>query len=56
VRWSSNPVASTIFRNEPFGQHVEGLSHFREESYAVESAVQKHDFPRQHFALNSIVD
>jgi hypothetical protein len=24
----SNPVAPTIFRNEPFGEHVEGLSCF----------------------------
>jgi hypothetical protein len=29
---SSNPVASTILRNKPFGEHVEGLSYFRDES------------------------
>jgi hypothetical protein len=25
---SSNPVDSTVFRNEPFGENVEGLSHY----------------------------
>jgi len=41
---SSNPVAPTFFRNEPFGENVEGLSHFGDESCAVERAVQTHDF------------
>ncbi len=36
----SNPVASTIFCNEPFGQNVEGLSHFTDKSCVVESEVQ----------------
>ena len=40
----SNPVAPTFFRKKPFGQNVEGLSYFRDESYAVERAVQTHDF------------
>src|SRR5208337_66578 len=29
---------------KPFGEHVEGLSHFRAKNYAVERAVKKHDF------------
>ena len=33
-----------FFRNEPFGENVEGLSHCGGESYAIEYAVQKHDF------------
>src|SRR6266446_86288 len=40
----SNPLAPTIFQNEPFGEHVEGLSHFRDKSCAVEPAVQTDDF------------
>jgi hypothetical protein len=40
----SNPVAPTIFRNEPFGENVEGLSHYWHKSYVIEGAVQKHDF------------
>lgn len=40
----SNPVAPTIFRNEPFGEYVEGLSHCGANRYAIESAVQKYDF------------
>ena len=27
VQGSSNPVTPTVFRNEPFGEYVEGLSH-----------------------------
>jgi hypothetical protein len=30
----SNPVAPTIFRNEPFGENVEGLSHCGDQSYS----------------------
>ena len=30
---SSNPVAPTIFRNKPFGEYVEGLSHCEDASY-----------------------
>jgi hypothetical protein len=40
----SNPLAPTIFRNEPFGENVEGLSHFRDKSCVIKTAVQKHDF------------
>ena len=29
---SSNPVAPTFFRNEPFGENVEGLSYLWDES------------------------
>ena len=29
----SNPVAPTILQKKPFGENVEGLSHFRDESY-----------------------
>src|SRR5438046_2374745 len=32
----SNPVAPTIFRNEPFGENVEGLSHCGDQSYSPE--------------------
>jgi hypothetical protein len=41
---SSNSVASIIFRNEPFGENVEGFSHFGDKSCAVERAVQTHYF------------
>jgi hypothetical protein len=37
-------VTSTFFRNEPFGGSVEGLSHYGDESYAVQPAVQTDDF------------
>ena len=37
----SNRVAPTHFRNKPFGQQVEGLSHLRNKTCAVERAVQK---------------
>jgi hypothetical protein len=41
---NSNRVAPTIFQIEPFGKHVEGLSHCRHKSYAVERKVQTGDF------------
>ena len=41
---NSNPVAPTIFRNEPFGEHVEGLSYYRNESCVIEAAVQTDNF------------
>jgi hypothetical protein len=44
VLTSSNPVSPTFLRNEPFGKYVEGLSYFRDETCAVELAVQTHDF------------
>jgi len=37
-------VAPTVFRKKPFGENVEGLSHFRDKSCAVEPAVQTGDF------------
>jgi hypothetical protein len=40
----SNLVAPTIFRNKPFGQQVEGLSHCGDETCAFERAVQTEDF------------
>ena len=43
-KFNSRLVAPTFFRNEPFGENVEGLSHCGDESCAVEPAVQKHDF------------
>ena len=45
-RKSSNGVLSPrlFFRKKPFGKNVEGLSYFRDESYAVELAVQTHEF------------
>ena len=47
----SNPVAPTIFRNEPFGENVEGLSHCGTKSCAVEGAVQTHDFENSAFLV-----
>ena len=32
----SNPITPTIFPQKPFGQQVEGLSHFKDKSYADE--------------------
>lgn len=43
-KFNSRLVAPTIFRNKPFGEDVEGLFHFRAESYAVQGAVQTDDF------------
>jgi hypothetical protein len=40
----SNPAVPTFSEKKPFGQKVEGLSYFRDESCAVERAVQTHDF------------
>ena len=40
----SNPVAPTIFLFEPFDNQVEGLSHFRDQTYNVECPVQTDDF------------
>src|SRR5208283_512889 len=40
----SNPFAPTVFREKPFGENVEGLSHCGDKSYAIETGVQKHDF------------
>jgi hypothetical protein len=56
-KFNSRPVAPTIFRNDPFGESVEGLSYFRNKSYAVEAAVQKDggcrrvSFGRRHKSL-----
>ena len=36
--WSAQ--LSTIFREKPFGYQVEGLSHFRDKTYADELSVQ----------------
>jgi hypothetical protein len=46
---SSNPVTPTIFRNQPFGQNVEGLSDGGDKSYVIERAVQKDDFEDSTF-------
>jgi hypothetical protein len=45
----SNPVTPTIFRNEPFGENVEGLSYCVAKVYAVEPTVQTHDFEDSAF-------
>ena len=45
----SNPVAPTIFRNEPFGQQVEGLSHCGDKSCVFERKVQTGDFEDSTF-------
>jgi hypothetical protein len=33
----SNPVAPTVFRKKPFGEHVEGLSHYGNEYCAIDT-------------------
>jgi len=40
----STPVAPTFREIKPFGEHVEGLSHCGNETYAIEAAVQTDDF------------
>jgi hypothetical protein len=40
----SNPAAPTLFQKKPFSENVEGLSHCGDESCAIETLVQKHDF------------
>jgi hypothetical protein len=37
-------VSGYVFRNEPFDENVEGLSHGGNEGYVFEAAVQEHDF------------
>ncbi len=39
----------TICRKKPFGENVEGLSHFSDESCAVERAVQTHNIEQPTF-------
>jgi hypothetical protein len=39
---SSNPVAPTILRNEPFGEHVEGLFHCEDAGYRSTSVFKWH--------------
>ena len=41
---SSNLVAPTFFRKKPFGENVEGLSHYWAKSYVIETPVQTDDF------------
>ena len=48
---SVSPVAPTSFQNKPFGEYVEGLSHFRAKGYAVELEVQTDDFENLTFRL-----
>jgi hypothetical protein len=43
-KFNSHPVVPTVFGNEPFDQDVEGLSHLRPKSCAVQGKVQTHDF------------
>jgi hypothetical protein len=43
-KFNSRSVAPTFFRNEPYGENVEGLSYCGDKSCAVERAVQTHDF------------
>lgn len=49
ARSFSIPAALTLCREKPFGENVEGLSNFRDKSYTVEAAVQKHDFEQTTF-------
>jgi len=41
-RAGSNPVAPTILRNEPFGEHVEGLFHCEDAGYRSTSVFKWH--------------
>jgi hypothetical protein len=41
-RSGSNPVAPTFFRNEPFGEYVEGLFHCEDASYRSTSVFKWH--------------
>ncbi len=34
----SNPLTPTVFRNEPFGEYVEGLSPFRDKNIAAQAS------------------
>jgi hypothetical protein len=43
-KFNSRLVVPTFFRKKPFGENVEGLSHFMDKSCAVEPAVQTDDF------------
>ena len=52
---SSNLVAPTFFRKRPFGEKVEGLSHFAGESCGVEPAVQTHDFENAGLAVVIVI-
>jgi hypothetical protein len=47
------PVASTFFRNESFGEYVEGLSHFGDLRYVIQTKVQTDDF--QYSPLGGII-
>lgn len=42
-------VAPTVCLEKPFGQQAEGLSHFGDETYAIERAVQTEDFEDSTF-------
>ena len=42
-KFNSRLVVPTFFRNEPFGEHVEGLSRCGDKGYAIETAVQSRD-------------
>lgn len=46
-----NLVIPTIFRNEPFGEYVEGLSYCGAKSYVVERKVQTHDLKDTTFFI-----
>jgi hypothetical protein len=48
----SSPLSSTFLDNAPFGENVEGLSYFRDESYVDESKVQTDDFEQLTFCAN----
>src|SRR4051812_42424574 len=54
-------VAPTFLKKQPFGQQVEGLSHFKDKTYAIELEVQTDHFEqstlrrrirRNHFSDN----
>ena len=45
----SNPATPIFVRIKPFGERVEGLILFIDESYAVEPKVQTHDLEQSAF-------
>ena len=45
----SNPFAPTIFPVKPFGQQVEGFSHFRDKTYVNQRKIQTSVFEQTTF-------
>jgi len=57
VKWRSKtfspcPVILTVFRNDPFGEHVNRLTPFEDKNYAVRQATQTGNFKELAFCTN----